>query len=132
MLIYRSRSYVGGLPSLPFRVLLTPAGPHIDLIPTACDSTCRSASVYHPYYSMNCCKADSIDPSVDKLLSGARLVLEAGQGLNSIVPIPGMGPDDTQADIIIHTLPAGHTAPTTLSPNGAVYVTAYLPMERQA
>ncbi|PIL29476.1 hypothetical protein GSI_08418 [Ganoderma sinense ZZ0214-1] len=41
---------------------------------------------------MNCCKADSIDPSVDKLLSGARLALVASQGLSNIVPIPGMGP----------------------------------------
>nr|VWO98128.1 Glucose transporter rco-3 [Ganoderma boninense] len=41
---------------------------------------------------MNCCKGDSIDPGVDKLLSGARLALVASQGLSSIVPIPGMGP----------------------------------------
>ncbi len=44
---------------------------------------------------MNCCNNDSTDPGVDKLLSGARLLLVAGQGASSIVPIPGIGPVTT-------------------------------------
>ena len=40
---------------------------------------------------MNCCCNISIDPDVDKLLSNARLVLVASQGVSSMVPIPGIG-----------------------------------------
>ncbi|KAM5544476.1 hypothetical protein V8D89_002136 [Ganoderma adspersum] len=40
---------------------------------------------------MNCCSNISIDPDVDKLLSNARLVLVASQGVSSMVPIPGIG-----------------------------------------
>ncbi|KAI1785802.1 hypothetical protein LXA43DRAFT_976027 [Ganoderma leucocontextum] len=41
---------------------------------------------------MNCCNIDSVDPNVDKLLSGARLLLVTSQSITSIVPIPGIGP----------------------------------------
>ena len=41
---------------------------------------------------MSCYNIESIDPDVDKLLSGARLVLVAGRGAASVVPIPGIGP----------------------------------------